>query len=127
LNTAAEGAARQAGENSRKIHPGCPAWKASADFQKILDHKGRNWGPLYSLSSLGLARAAVLADDTAKAKKAYQGFLAVWKDADPDMPLLIAACKEFAALTDGDAASPHDRIVGAFEVLRAKIADDNVR
>jgi eukaryotic-like serine/threonine-protein kinase len=50
------------------------------------------------LPYLGLARAEALAGDTAKAKKAYQDFLAAWKDADPDMPTLIAARKEYAAL-----------------------------
>jgi hypothetical protein len=73
--------------------------EAATAFQKILDHKGRNWGPLYSMSYLGLARGAALAGDTAKAKKAYQDFLALWKDADPDIPTLIAARKEYAALS----------------------------
>lgn len=72
--------------------------EAAAEFQKILDHKGRNWGPFYSLAYLGLARAEGLAGDTAKAKKAYRDFLALWNDADPDMPTLIAARKEYAAL-----------------------------
>jgi tetratricopeptide (TPR) repeat protein len=72
--------------------------EAAAEFQKILDHKGRNWGPEYSQAYLGLARAKALAGDRAKAKRAYQDFLALWKDADPDMPTLIAARKEYAAL-----------------------------
>jgi eukaryotic-like serine/threonine-protein kinase len=72
--------------------------EATAEFQKILDHKGRNWGPLYSLAYLGLARAEALAGDAAKAKKAYQDLFTAWKDADPDMPNLIAARKEYAAL-----------------------------
>ena len=72
------------------------AAEAAAEFQKILDHKGRNWGTLYSLAYLGLARAEALAGDTAKAKQAYQDFFARWKDADPDMPNLIAARKEYA-------------------------------
>ena len=79
------------------LHAGKGA-EAAAEFQKILDHKGRNWGPLYPLAYLGLARAAALAGDTAKAKKAYQDFFALWKDADPDIPTLIAARKEYAAL-----------------------------
>jgi hypothetical protein len=45
-----------------------------------------------------VARGATLAGDTAKARKAYQDFLAVWKDADPDIPILIEARKEYAAL-----------------------------
>jgi hypothetical protein len=68
------------------------------EFQKILDHKGRNWGPYYSLAYLGLARAAVKAGDTVKGKRAYQDFLALWKDADPDAPYLTRAKKELAAL-----------------------------
>ena len=72
--------------------------EAAAEFQKILDHKGRNWGPFYSLAYLGLARASSLAADTAKAKRAYQDFLSLWKDADKDLPLLSQANKELAAL-----------------------------
>jgi tetratricopeptide (TPR) repeat protein len=72
--------------------------EAAAEFQKILDHKGANWGPFYPVSYLSLARSAALAGDTTKAKKAYQDFLALWKDADPDIPILIEAKKEYAAL-----------------------------
>jgi eukaryotic-like serine/threonine-protein kinase len=69
-----------------------------SEFQKILDHKGRNWGPYYPLAYLGLARASAHAGDTAKAKHAYQDFLALWKDADADAPYLIQARKELAEL-----------------------------
>jgi tetratricopeptide (TPR) repeat protein len=72
--------------------------EALAEFQKILDHKGRNWGPLYSLAYLGLSRGNALAGDTAKAKRAYQDFFAVWKDADKDVPYLKQATMEVAAL-----------------------------
>jgi tetratricopeptide (TPR) repeat protein/tRNA A-37 threonylcarbamoyl transferase component Bud32 len=72
--------------------------EAAAQFQKILDHKGAYWGTGYPLAYVGLARAAVLSGDTPKAKKAYQDFLALWKDADPDLPILIEARKEYAAL-----------------------------
>ena len=72
--------------------------EAAAEFQKILDHKGAYWGMTYALSYVGLARAAVLSGDTAKAKKAYQDFLALWKDADSDIPILAEARKEYAAL-----------------------------
>jgi tetratricopeptide (TPR) repeat protein/predicted Ser/Thr protein kinase len=68
------------------------------EFQKILDHKGLNWGPYYSLAYLGLARAAVKQGDTAKAKRAYQDFLALWKDADKDAPFLKQATEELAGL-----------------------------
>jgi eukaryotic-like serine/threonine-protein kinase len=81
--------------------------EAATEFQKILDHKGSNWGStwqhpfwgqLYSLSYLGLARASALAGDTAKAKKAFQDFFALWKDADLDIPILIPAKSEYANL-----------------------------
>lgn len=73
--------------------------KASAEFQKILDHRG--WDPtsyLYPLAHLGLARAAWLTGDVAGSRKSYQDFLALWKDADADLPILIEAKKEYAAL-----------------------------
>ena len=72
--------------------------EAAAEFQKILDHKGRNWGTLYSPSYLGLARAEAKVGDTAKAKRAYQDFLSEWKDADKNSPFLIQATEELAAL-----------------------------
>jgi DNA-binding winged helix-turn-helix (wHTH) protein/tetratricopeptide (TPR) repeat protein len=73
--------------------------EAATEFQKIVDHKGANWGPMYPLSYLGLARGAALAGETARSRGAYEGFLAMWKDADPDLPLLIQARKEYAALS----------------------------
>jgi hypothetical protein len=51
-----------------------------------------------SAGRLGLARAQALHGDTAKAKAAYQYFLTLWKDADPDIPILIAAKVEYAKL-----------------------------
>jgi Flp pilus assembly protein TadD len=69
---------------------------AVAAFQNILDHKGAYYGPYYALSHLGLARAAALTGDKPKARKAYQDFLALWKDADADLPLLIQARKEYS-------------------------------
>ncbi len=54
--------------------------EAAAEFQKILDHKGANWGMYYSLSYLGLGRTSALAGNTAKAGKAFQDFFALWKD-----------------------------------------------
>lgn len=50
------------------------------------------------MSYVGLARGATLAGDSLKAKKVYQEFFTLWKDADPDIPLLIQARKEYAAL-----------------------------
>ncbi|MFY9555332.1 MAG: protein kinase [Blastocatellia bacterium] len=72
---------------------------AAAEFQKILDHRGsQTTSLLYSLAHVGLARASVLQDNTAKARKAYQDFFALWKDADPDTPILIQAKKEYEKL-----------------------------
>jgi tetratricopeptide (TPR) repeat protein len=78
-----------------RLHKGA---EAAAEFQKILDHKGANWGLCYSLSYLGLARASMLASDTAKAGKAFQDFFALWKDADSDLPILHEAKAEYAKL-----------------------------
>jgi len=51
--------------------------------------------PLFPLAQLGLARAAIFQNDTPKARKAYEDFFALWKDADPDIPVLIEAKKEY--------------------------------
>jgi predicted Zn-dependent protease len=80
--------------------------EAATEFQKILDHKARNWGTPDSTAYLGLARAEAKAGDTAKAKRAYQDFLSLWKDADSDIPTLMEALKEYAALLEGRTA-PH--------------------
>jgi hypothetical protein len=53
---------------------------------------------LYSLAHLGLGRAFALQGGTAKAKAAYQDFFAIWKDADPDVPILKTAKEEYAKL-----------------------------
>jgi eukaryotic-like serine/threonine-protein kinase len=78
------------------IHNGAAA---AAEFQKFLDHRGviLNF-PLGTLARLGLARAYALSGDTAKAKSAYQDFLTLWKDADPDVPVLKEARAEYAKL-----------------------------
>ena len=73
--------------------------EAAREFQTILDHRG--WSPLsplYPLAHLGLARAATLAGDMAKSRKAYQDFFALWKDADTDIPILIEAKKQYEKL-----------------------------
>jgi serine/threonine protein kinase/predicted Zn-dependent protease len=73
--------------------------EAAAEFQKILDHRSTGaTHPLHALSYVGLARAWSLTGDTAKARAAYQDFFALWKDADPDIPILIAARAEYAKL-----------------------------
>jgi tetratricopeptide (TPR) repeat protein len=72
---------------------------AAAEFQKILDHPGVVINePIGALAHLGLGRAYALAGDKAKAAAAYQDFLALWKDADPDVPILKEAKAEYAKL-----------------------------
>ena len=87
-----------------RLHKGT---EAAAEFQKVVDHKGANWasgwrhpfwGQFYSPSYLGMARGFALAGDTAKARKAFQDFFELWKDADPDLPILQQAKAEYAKL-----------------------------
>jgi predicted Zn-dependent protease len=69
--------------------------EAAAEFQKILDHRGyAPLSPLYPLAHLGLARAAALTGDRAKSQKAWDDLFAAWKEADPDLPVLIEAKRE---------------------------------
>jgi eukaryotic-like serine/threonine-protein kinase len=73
--------------------------EAAVEFQKILDHAGVvGNAPIGALAHLGLGRAYSLAGDTAKARTAYQDFLTLWKDADPDIPILKQAKSEYAKL-----------------------------
>jgi len=73
--------------------------EAAAEFQKILDWPGVVINePIGALVHLGLARAYAMQGDTAKAKAAYQDFLTLWKDADPDIPILQQAKAEYAKL-----------------------------
>jgi tetratricopeptide (TPR) repeat protein len=81
--------------------------EAAAEFRKIADHKGANWasdwdhpnwGQFYSLSWLEMARAYALSGETAKAKQAYENLFALWKHADPDVPILLQAKLEYARL-----------------------------
>jgi hypothetical protein len=78
---------------------------ATAEFHKILDNPGivLNF-PLGALARLQLARAATLGVDRTAARDAYGEFLASWKDADSDVPVLIAARAELAQLLDQKAA-----------------------
>jgi DNA-binding winged helix-turn-helix (wHTH) protein/tetratricopeptide (TPR) repeat protein len=84
------------GEAYLMLHDGN---RAGAEFQKFIDHRGVvmnfPWG---ALARLGLARAYALEGDTAKARAAYQDFLTLWKDADPDIPILKQAKAEYAKL-----------------------------
>ena len=73
--------------------------KAAAEYQKILDHRGIDpTSKLYSLARLGVGRAYALQRDTPRARAAYQDFLTVWKDSDPDIPILKQAKAEYAKL-----------------------------
>ena len=55
-------------------------------------------GPIGALAHLGLGRAYALAGDSARARTAYQDFLALWKDADADIPILRQAKSEYATV-----------------------------
>jgi eukaryotic-like serine/threonine-protein kinase len=67
--------------------------------RKFLDHRGIVVNhPIAALGHLQIGRAYALQGDTAKAKSAYQDFLTLWKDADPDMPILKRAKAEYAKL-----------------------------
>ena len=84
------------GETYLMLHDGN---RAAAEFRKFIDHRGLvvnfPWG---ALARLGLARAYAMQGDTVKAKAAYQDFLTLWKDADPDIPILKQARAEYAKL-----------------------------
>ena len=73
--------------------------EAAVEFQKILDHRGIVLNSaIGALAHVGIARAYVLQRDTVKAKAAYNDFLSLWKDADPDLPVLRQAKAEYAKL-----------------------------
>jgi DNA-binding winged helix-turn-helix (wHTH) protein/tetratricopeptide (TPR) repeat protein len=72
---------------------------AAAEFQKIIDHPGAvRSEPIGVLARLELGRAFVLSGDNIKAKAAFQEFLALWKDADPDIPIFKQAKAEYSSL-----------------------------
>jgi eukaryotic-like serine/threonine-protein kinase len=67
--------------------------------EDIIEHPGLSgYSPIGALAHLGLGRAYVLAGDNAKAKTAYEDFLEMWKDADPDIPILQQAKAEYSQL-----------------------------
>jgi eukaryotic-like serine/threonine-protein kinase len=73
--------------------------EAANEFQKLLDHHAMlGNSPLASLAHLNLGRAYVLSGEAAKARTAYKDFLALWKDADPDIPIYKQAKAEYAKL-----------------------------
>jgi predicted Zn-dependent protease len=72
---------------------------AATEFQKFLDHRGITINfPLGALAHFGLARAYALQGEAAKARAAYKDFLTLWKDADPDIPILKEAKVKYAKL-----------------------------
>jgi eukaryotic-like serine/threonine-protein kinase len=78
------------------LHQGA---QAAGEFQKILDHRGAVLSdPISVLAHLQLGRAYALSGDKARAKIAYQDFLTLWRDADPDIPVLKQAQAEYAKL-----------------------------
>jgi eukaryotic-like serine/threonine-protein kinase len=73
--------------------------EAAAEFQKIIDHRGIVVSdPIGALAHLQLGRAYALSGDKIRAKSAYQDFLALWKDADTDIPIFEQAKAEYAKL-----------------------------
>jgi eukaryotic-like serine/threonine-protein kinase len=84
------------GEAYLAAHQGA---EAAAQYQMIVDNRGfvEN-GPIGALAHLGLGRAYVLQGDSTKARAAYQDFLTLWNDADPNIPILVQAKAEYARL-----------------------------
>jgi tetratricopeptide (TPR) repeat protein len=73
--------------------------EAAIEFQKLRDHPGIVWfSQIGALAHLGLARAYAIQGDKTKARAAYQDFLTLWKDADPDIPILKQAKAEYGKL-----------------------------
>jgi tetratricopeptide (TPR) repeat protein len=84
------------GEAYLAAHQGA---EAATEFQKILKHRGIVVSdPIGALAHLQLGRAFALSGDKTKARTAYQDFLTLWKDADPDIPILKQAKTEYARL-----------------------------
>jgi tetratricopeptide (TPR) repeat protein len=72
---------------------------AVAEFQKVMALRPLGgFSPTWPLAHVGLARAYAAGGDTAASRKAYEDFFALWKNADPDVPILVEARKEYAAL-----------------------------
>ena len=74
--------------------------EAAAEFQKIIDHPGLMLAdPVGAVARLQLGRAFAISGNRPNAKAAYEDFLTLWKDADPDIPLLKQAKAEYAGLS----------------------------
>jgi eukaryotic-like serine/threonine-protein kinase len=84
------------GEAYLALHQGA---QAAAEFQKIIDHPGIVISdPVGAMARLQIARAYAMSGNAGRAKAAYQNFLTLWKDADPDLPIFIQAKAEYAKL-----------------------------
>jgi hypothetical protein len=89
---------------------------ATAEFQKMLEHPGIVLNEMIGpLARLGLGRAYVLSGEREKARNAYQDFLTLWKDANPDIPLLKQARAEYAQLSVG--GNSRDKIIPAAAIF----------
>ena len=74
--------------------------EAAIEFQRILDHRGvAPFSPLHALALLGLARSHALGHDRTKSLSEYREFLEVWRDADPEIPILVRAKAEYRRLS----------------------------
>ena len=74
--------------------------KAIADFRTVIDNRGWAGWELYEpLSQLGLAQAYAKQGDNDLSRRAYDDFFNTWKDADPDIPILVQAKSEYKKLT----------------------------
>jgi eukaryotic-like serine/threonine-protein kinase len=92
------------GEAYLALHKGPDA---AAEFQKILAHRGIvTSDPIGALAHLQLGRALGLSGDKAGVQTAYQDFLTLWKDADPDIPILKQAKAEYARLPSSPTLKP---------------------
>ena len=81
---------------------------AVAEFQKILDHPGVvQMEPIGALAHLGMARAYALSSDNEKSKRAYQDFLSLWRNADPQLLILKRAKTEYAAIQQSGVLPAH--------------------
>ena len=86
------------------------ARSARAEYQRVLDHRGTDpFAPMIPLAHLGLARAWAALGDVAKSTHEYDQLLAIWKDADPDLPVLLRARAERDRLTSRDSSAPAAR------------------
>ncbi len=86
------------GQAYLELHRG---YEAAAEFQKLLAHRNITQnGPIGVLARLGLARAYAISNDRTKARAGYQDFLVLWKNADPEIPILREAQLQYAKLQE---------------------------